>query len=266
MRCHTCGSSIPTGRAECDTCGEVARKPARALDVRRPAAPATREAILACPRCDYRGEGLPYFSRGVHTAILVGATLFTLPYALGAGGFIYYTLRREHLVCPRCGHGWGRGGENAREKPESTDAVRIAARGSAEGLQRVWSYLFFALAVILIAAGVTSAEAMAVVIGALAGAGGVVLHRAANRSREARRDALLVALQAPVLKLAAERDGRLTVTDVAASLGWSMGRAEKILHSLDDGWRVNSEVTDEGVIVYEFREILLGGGSSESGG
>jgi hypothetical protein len=35
-----------------------------------------------------------------------------------------------------------------------------------------------------------------------------------------------------------------------------MRRAEKVLNSLDDGWRVNSTVTDDGVIVYEFRELL----------
>jgi hypothetical protein len=43
---------------------------------------------------------------------------------------------------------------------------------------------------------------------------------------------------------------------VAAELGWTMPRAEKVLDSLEDGIRVCSEVTDEGVIVYEFREIL----------
>jgi hypothetical protein len=59
-----------------------------------------------------------------------------------------------------------------------------------------------------------------------------------------------------VLRLAAEQGGRLTVTEVAAHLGWPMRRAEKILQSLDDGVRVDSEVTDEGVIVYEFREIV----------
>ena len=80
----------------------------------------------------------------------------------------------------------------------------------------------------------------------LAAAGAVVLHRGANRAREERRAALISSLQMPVLKLAAERKGVLTVTDVAASLGWSMSRAEKILRSMDDGWRVSSEVTDEG--------------------
>jgi hypothetical protein len=29
-----------------------------------------------------------------------------------------------------------------------------------------------------------------------------------------------------------------------------------VLDSLDDGLRVNAEVTDEGVIVYEFREVM----------
>jgi hypothetical protein len=35
-----------------------------------------------------------------------------------------------------------------------------------------------------------------------------------------------------------------------------MRRAEKVLQSLDDGMRVNSEVTDEGVIVYDFLELI----------
>ena len=51
------------------------------------------------------------------------------------------------------------------------------------------------------------------------------------------------------------------MTEVAAALAWPIRRAEKVLHSLDDGWRVNSEVTDEGVIVYEFRELLARGDS-----
>ena len=35
----------------------------------------------------------------------------------------------------------------------------------------------------------------------------------------------------------------------------TLRRAEKVLQSLDDGLRVNSEVTDEGVIVYDFLEL-----------
>jgi hypothetical protein len=84
----------------------------------------------------------------------------------------------------------------------------------------------------------------------------LVLQRAATREREQRREALLSALQLPVLQLAGRKGGQLTVTEVAAELGWTMRRAEKVLQSLDDGMRVNSEVTDEGVIVYDFLELI----------
>ncbi|MEX2570528.1 MAG: hypothetical protein WD737_04430 [Gemmatimonadota bacterium] len=122
--------------------------------------------------------------------------------------------------------------------------------------------MLFILGAILLTVGVVELEALVFTFGVLAAAGGFLLHRTANRAREERRTALISSLQTPVLKLAAEREGRLTVTDVAANLGWPLHRAEKVLQSLDDGWRVDSEVTDEGVIVYEFRELLLGGGRS----
>jgi CTP-dependent riboflavin kinase len=88
-----------------------------------------------------------------------------------------------------------------------------------------------------------------------AAAAGLVVRRVADRDRERRRAALLSSLQPPVLQLAARRGAQLTVTETAAELGWSLRRAEKVLQSLDDGVRVSSEVTDEGVIVYEFREL-----------
>jgi hypothetical protein len=93
-----------------------------------------------------------------------------------------------------------------------------------------------------------------------AGAGGVLLRRSADQDRERRRAALLRSLQAPVLKLAAQRGGQLTVSQVAAELGWTLQRSEKVLRSMDDGLRVDSQVTDEGVIVYHFLELLLGPG------
>ena len=43
----------------------------------------------------------------------------------------------------------------------------------------------------------------------------------------------------------------------ATRLGWTLPRAEKVLDSLEDGYRVCSEVTDDGLIVYEFRELLF---------
>jgi hypothetical protein len=58
------------------------------------------------------------------------------------------------------------------------------------------------------------------------------------------------------IKLAMEHDGVLTVTDVATDLEIPLGHAEHVLKSLDDGIRVTSSVTEDGVIVYEFKEVI----------
>ena len=62
-------------------------------------------------------------------------------------------------------------------------------------------------------------------------------------------------LQRRVLLHATEQGGTLTVTEVAASLDVSLAAAEGVLDSMDDGLRVRSEVTNEGIIVYEFPEL-----------
>ena len=269
MYCSTCGASIPEGRRSCETCGSPAPRSdalAHTAYERNGEGPQVRLGTLrTCPRCDYQGQGLPYFTRGPNMAALIGATLFTLPWALGAGGIVYYGMRREHRVCPRCGAGWGRLGERALDRlarPMPLVERRPAPVGPSEGLKRAWSIILFALGAIMATVGAVELEAVLLVVGVLSAVGGVLLHRAANVAREERRAAMLAAMQRPVLKLAAERAGRLTVTQVAAELDWPLRRAEKVLHSLDDGWRVSSEVTDEGVIVYEFREIMLGPGRS----
>lgn len=206
---------------------------------------------------------MPYFSRGSHVAGLVAATLFTLPWALGGGGLLYYGVRHDHRVCPRCGESWGKFGHRGlvRDPERSPTGREIRRPRLNEGVKRTWSVMLFVLGAIMLTVGAIETEVMLFVFGVLASTGAVVLHRAANQAREERRHAMIASLQRPVLKLAAERQGLLTVTDVAASLGWPMRRAEKVLQSLDDGWRVNSDVTDEGVIVYEFRELLLGRGA-----
>ena len=59
-----------------------------------------------------------------------------------------------------------------------------------------------------------------------------------------------------MLKLASHRGGTLTVTEVAADLDLSLPAAESVLIGMDDGFRVCSEITDEGVLIYEFPEVL----------
>ena len=58
--------------------------------------------VRRCPRCNYQGEGIPYFRRGGHVGLLIGVTVFTY----GFGGLVYWLARRKHLICPRCGLGW----------------------------------------------------------------------------------------------------------------------------------------------------------------
>ena len=62
-------------------------------------------------------------------------------------------------------------------------------------------------------------------------------------------------LQQRVLLFATEKGGTLTVTEVAASLNLSLSAAEDVLDSMDDGLRVRSDVTSQGIIVYEFPEL-----------
>lgn len=211
--------------------------------------------IPLCPRCGYEGAGVAYFSRGSRVAALVGATVLTAG-MMGAGGIIYYLVRRDHRICPRCGRGWGKEGERALVGTESAGAPepRIPG-GGRERLKRGWSVALFVLTAFLVAGGAASGAAPPFIIAMFAAMAAVLLQRSANSDREARRAALVSSLQMPVLKLASARGGRLTVSQVAAELGWTIRRAEKVLHSLDDGVRVDSEVTDEGVIVYEFREL-----------
>jgi hypothetical protein len=270
MYCSTCGASLPRGRRHCVTCGTAAEwrpetRPEMPAGVPDTASQLYLRRAGVCPRCEYHGQGLPYFTRGPHVAALVGATLFTLPYALGAGGLLYYGLRHDHRICPRCGKGWGKFGRAAfhtasETQPTPASHPEVRYSGVSEGVRRSWSVMLFIVGALMLTIGAIEFEALLFAFGTLAVSGGVALQRAANRAREERRAAMISSLQKPVLKLAAEREGILTVTDVAASLGWSMRRAEKVLQSLDDGWRVNSEVTDEGVIVYQFRELLLGRG------
>lgn len=270
MYCSTCGAYVREGNASCTECGA-----ARELRVSpQPSPPEMPNTIRGygsedgrwvsirrvgtCPRCGYRGEGITYFSKGTHAAALIGLTILTAG-AMGLGGLVYFLIRREHRVCPRCGLGWGRYGESSRvpaiprAERQEHPAVPPASR---ERGRRTLSILLFLFAAAMAVVGFAELALPPLLIAGFAAAGGVVLNRSADHEREKRRAALIGELQLPVLRLARELDGRLTVTQVASSLGWTMNRAEKILNSLDDGLRVDSEVTDEGVIVYNFLEII----------
>jgi hypothetical protein len=84
---------------------------------------------------------------------------------------------------------------------------------------------------------------------------GTGLYAWGARGLQQRRKALMEALQQRVLRLATRSGGLLTVTDVAAELNVSISAAESVLMAMDDGYHVRSDITDEGVLLYEFPEV-----------
>ena len=268
MYCSTCGSRVAEGRATCQVCGAAAARVAVQAPYPQPPAYAGQPMHL-CPRCGYRGMSAGYFSRGGHVAALVGLTLATMP-IMGAGGLGFFLLRHNHRVCPRCGMHWGPHGLRAMTL-SAAGGTTVATGGDAAfpvagTARRGWAILLLIMAGILLTIGFAEPEFGAVMMGMMAGGGGAMLLKSEKKERERRREAILESLQLPVLQLAGRKAGRLTVTDVATEMGWPMVRAEKVLNSLDDGLRVMSDITDDGVIVYDFVEIRAahltrGGGS-----
>ena len=76
------------------------------------------------------------------------------------------------------------------------------------------------------------------------------------RALQERRQSVLQALNRKVLMLATRRGGVLTVTEVAAELDLSLEAAEKLMIGMDDGFRVRSDISNEGVLYYEFPEVV----------
>lgn len=252
MTCQMCGASVPAGRVSCLQCGAmVGRAPGMTMVERH--ARHSLDTVRVCPRCSYHGTSVSYFSTGSHIVLLLGLTVFT-----GFGGLIYLMLRAGERICPQCGLKWGRGGYLA---PVSTQAGRdgvapeVAALSDGSG-KRGFAWALWIFAAILMIAGIGDLELVPFAMGLMAGGGGYLLHRSGNEDRERRREALLQSMHLPVLRLAAQRGGRLTVTQVAQDLGWTLQRAEKVLQSMEDGYRVIGDVTPQGVIVYDFPELI----------
>jgi len=112
------------------------------------------------------------------------------------------------------------------------------------------------LAAIMISVGVIQFELVVVAIGSVIGAGGTGTFWWGMKAKQEVDRVLAARTQRRVLLLATEKGGILTVTDVAASLNMSLDRAEELMNTMDDGFRVRSDVTEQGIIVYEFPEVL----------
>jgi len=247
MRCSTCGETLEEGAARCATCGAVPRQ--------RPVPATTSGRVKRCPRCEYVGEGVPYFSRTGHVGLLMGVSVFTY----GLGGLAYWLARRKHLICPSCGLGWEHAspaGEGERRGAFPSSGSNGTKKLPSSGVKRrVLGSLLVLLGSFLIMMGIIELEMALVVLGSVAGAGGSGTFFWGWKALQERRQAVTTGLQQKVLRLATRKGGTLTVTDVAAELDLSMPAAEKILIGMDGGFRVRSEITEEGIILYEFPEV-----------
>ena len=218
----------------------------------------TRPAgVRRCPKCSYQGEGIPYFRRAGHVGMLVGVSLFTY----GLGGLIYWAARRKHLICARCGLGWEHasralavaGPDAERFMLESEADERLPSAGLKRRILGVAMVLVASLMVLI---GFVEWEMAAVAFGSVLGAGGSGMFYWGWQGLQDRRKALMQGLERKILKLAGMRGGRLTVTEVAADMNLPIATADKILTSMDDGFRIRSEISKEGVLYYEFPELL----------
>jgi hypothetical protein len=248
-------------------------------------APRERGAFLllrGCPACGFRGEGIPYFRRAGNLALLAAATLFTY----GVGGVVYWLLKRNDRVCPSCGLDWERARPLGEEPPpaESTPPAEARSpiapgspvprgREATEGGlprsgigRRAVGTLVALLGLLMIGIGTAELEAVLLVVGGVTGLTGALTFGWGWQSLQRRREAILQRMQRRVLRLARSRAGRLTATEVATELDLTLGAAERVLLSLDDGFRIRSDVTEEGILVFDFPELQLrppGGGRGD---
>ena len=63
-------------------------------------------------------------------------------------------------------------------------------------------------------------------------------------------------LENRVFRLAYRLGGRLTVSDLVVDLDFSIEEAERFLNQLVDSTRITMEVRDDGLVYYEFPEII----------
>lgn len=232
-RCPTCGASVSSG-------------PAMVSSVRR------------CPRCGYQGDGIPYFKRASHIALLIGVSLFTY----GIGGVAYWLFRRNRVVCPNCGLAWQYYPRTLPPPPARETSPVHAGSEDQEPLprggmvRRVFGVGLVLLATLLVVLGIVEAEPGAIATGSAFGAAGTGAFWWGLKALNERRKALMQRMQRKILRLATHRGGTLTVTEVASDLNLSLPAAENVLTSMEDGFRVRSEISKEGVLYYEFPEVL----------
>ena len=86
---------------------------------------------------------------------------------------------------------------------------------------------------------------------------GAILWKGSQRLEQAAQLVGYRRTQNKVIQLARQKGGRLTVTETAADSGIVIEEAERILKGLADQGYVELEVTESGMMVYRFPEVLF---------
>lgn len=125
-------------------------------------------------------------------------------------------------------------------------------------IRKTSAYFLFFLTFLLTIPVVAGEEGafIALFMGAGTALWGGLLIRSLRREAKKEERRAAIERQLAVLRLADSGDGSLTATEVATRLGWPIETALQALRSLDDGVRVTSTVTDDGVILFEFLELI----------
>lgn len=95
-------------------------------------------------------------------------------------------------------------------------------------------------------------------VGPLAGGGLLIRSRmmAKRKALQAKARDLYVQREKEVIRLAQSSNGRISIPDIVAGTSMSSDEAEKVMQEMTTKGYVDMQVTDAGVIVYEFYEIV----------
>jgi len=220
--CTACGTPIPPGAMRCPACGRIFGE------------------VNRCPSCN---------------AIA----------AVRASGDAY--------VCAACGAPrdyrpgmllMGGPGLGLVPSPSTkTWAKSVAVTGGAIGLRIASVAAAGASLVVAGIVAVVSGTGVGLAAGGVIGAAGLalaaLLYTLGSRASRTAQRMSSSAEELEILTLAEKLGGSLYATDAARALGISVAEAESRLSALQDGTRVVAEVTPEGLIRFDFRELRARG-------
>jgi hypothetical protein len=246
--CAVCSTAIPPGAPRCIACGAVWGEDNR------------------CPHC-YALAAVQATSDGRHVCLACGKHRPIKPGTTIVGGVSTLGAPVEAAPTRRAS------ATDVAASPAAPAIVspQLARRSASAGLRLA--------GIFGIAAGVLAATAAAILVpgvggiavAALVGSLGVGLGawgiRAGSKAEEDTARHVDTRLELAILHLAEQKEGVLTVTDVARGLGLSASDADAALSAMADGSRVSAEVTPDGLVRYIFRELrTLKGHAADEGG